>query len=324
MFKKAIQILEATIGIQANKEELLPALPCPSNEIHSLLTDFHEVKEIEYSKNMDGEIQVKNNPQKPNIKFHENKASLTGPFLELNNKTSDMRYSLWGNQGFLYRFTLYLLEKYHSIYNFHACALFDDKNEILYIVMGETGSGKTVFLLKGILEGLKIFSTETLHCQIKKRNIKFYMGSLVDNVRFSTLVYHFPQFLRSKASLSSDEIWERKIALDLSSYKSKPKILKNPQKVFIIFPRVEEGRKHFHLSHHKNKDKVYQMLFTNLSQKISQTFLLYHQFPVPGFDDKDMAAKRLQFIQTLLNQPSLKNITSILTDHEKCWEKFLI
>ncbi|MFW6124330.1 MAG: hypothetical protein ACOC5G_03830 [Acidobacteriota bacterium] len=44
-------------------------------------------------------------------------------------------------------------------------------------MMGETGSGKTVFLLKGILEGLKVFSTETLHCEINKGNILFYMGS---------------------------------------------------------------------------------------------------------------------------------------------------
>lgn len=58
MHQKAIQILKACIGIKTNKISLLPSLPCSSEEIHSLLTDFHEVKKIEYSKKLDGEIQT--------------------------------------------------------------------------------------------------------------------------------------------------------------------------------------------------------------------------------------------------------------------------
>lgn len=323
MHQKAIQILKACIGIQTNKEELLPSLPCSSSDIHSLLTDFHEVIEIEYSKNMDGEIQIQDKQHQPQIEFHEKKVILRGPFLDLNKKESDLRFSLWGNQGLLFRYALYLLEKHHSVYNFHACALFDDKKGVLYIVMGEAGSGKTVFLLKGILEGLKVFSTETLHCEMKQGNILFYMGSLVDNVRLSTLVYHFPQFLRSKEPPCSNEIWEKKVAIDLSPYKSTQKTLVNPQKVFIIFPRVEEGRKHLHLSSHKNKNKISRMLFNNLSQKISQTFLLYHQFPISGLDDKDTASQRIQFVQTFSHHPCVKDITSVLTSPEKCWDKFL-
>lgn len=323
MYQKAVKILEAAIGVRVNKKELLPPLPFSSTKVHSLLTDFKEVKEIDYSNNLDGEIEVKDCPQNPCFNFYGKKVLFTGPFLELNQKAEDLRFSLWGNQGFLYRYALYLLEKYHSVYNFHACALFDERRDTIYLIIGGAGSGKTVFLLRGIAKGLKIFSTETLHCRIKKETVEFYMGSLVDNIRFGTLIYNFPQFLPPQKSLPSAEIWEKKTALDLSSYKSPREKLVNPQNVFIIFPHVEEKRKDYYFNSHKNKDKAILMLFNNLSQKISETFLLYHQLPVTGLDEKEMASKRFRFIQTLVNHNSLKDIASVLTNPQECWKNFL-
>ena len=323
MYQKAFKILKASIGIRTTKKELLPPFPFSHHQVHSLLTDFKEIKEIKYSESLDGVIEVRDRPQYPHFVFQRKKVLLNGPFLKFNKKAVDMRFSLWGNQGIFFHYVLYLLEKYHSIYNFHACGLFDRIKNVLYIIMGGSGSGKTVFLLEGIHKGLKVFSTETLHCQIKKGNIKFYMGPLVDNVRYGNLIHHFPQFLPSKETPPHADVWKEKVAINLSSYKSVHEKLINPPKVLILFPRVEEGRKHTHLNPYKNKDQCVLSLFRNLSQKISETFLLYNQLPIPGFDNEEMAAKRLQFIQTLLEHPSLTQVTSVLSAPTKCWEKFL-
>jgi hypothetical protein len=149
------------------------------------------------------------------------------------------------------------------------------------------------------------------------------MGSLVDNVRFGTLICNFPQFLPPKKSQPLTDIWEKKTALNLNSYKSSHEKLDNPKHILIIFPRVEEWRENIHLSYHKKKEKPTLMLFNNLSQKVSESFLLYNQFPVTGLDDKEMALKRIQFIKEFLNHHSLKDIISILTSPNECWKNLL-
>ena len=55
MYRKGLKILETTIGIESNREELLPSFPLKT-EVKSLLTDFKEVKGIPYSLDLDGNI----------------------------------------------------------------------------------------------------------------------------------------------------------------------------------------------------------------------------------------------------------------------------
>jgi len=194
VYIKGIKILEATIGIESNKEELLPRFPM-KQEVKSLLTDFRDVVEIPYSNSADGYISIEDLEEKPSYEYRGEKARFRGPFLRLTQEASDLRFSLWGNQGFLYRFTLYLLEKKHNIYNFHACALYHEEKSELYVVIGGAGSGKTVYLLSGLEKGLKLFSTETVHFCIANDELTWLMGSLFDNVRWGTLIHDFPQFI---------------------------------------------------------------------------------------------------------------------------------
>ena len=147
-----MKILEATIGIEANREELLPHFPLKT-EVKSLLTDFKDVESIPYSADLDGYISVEESLEEPSFEFSREKVRFKGPFLRLTQEASDLRFSLWGNQGFLYRFTLYLLEKKHRIYNLHACALYRVEKDHMYVVIGGAGSGKTVYLLSGLAKG---------------------------------------------------------------------------------------------------------------------------------------------------------------------------
>ncbi len=322
MHRIAVKILKASIGIESNSKDLLPSFPLQI-EVKSLLTDFMDVEQIPYSENLDGYISIHESDDPPSYEFLGDRAIFKGPIHKLSHDASDLRFSLWGNQGFLYRYSLFLLEKKHRIYNFHACALTSQKKNHLYIVIGGAGSGKTVYLLSGLTKGLRLFSTETVHFQINKSTISWFMGSLVDNVRLGTLMHNFPQFLRHIDTQETEDEWQKKIALDLSSYKNDSEILTNPSAVTILFPRIEEGRKGFILMPITDRRKSAKALFDNITQKLSETVILYDRLSVLGFDEEKMAQNRLSTAGQLVQHKSVIQTASVLSNPEECWGELL-
>ncbi len=322
MYKAGIKILEVKIGIESNKEELLFRFPLKT-EVKSLLTDFKDVESIPYSADLDGYISIEESMEDPSFEFSRGKFRFRGPFLKLTREASDLRFSLWGNQGFLYRYALYLLERKHRIYNFHACALYQEKKDQMFVVIGGAGSGKTVYLLNGLAKGLKLFSTETVHFRIEKDAVSWFMGSLVDNVRLGTLMYNFPQFLPKIETQEAGEEWQKKIALDLSPYKTDFEELKTPRSVVILFPRIEEGRKGFLLNLIEDRRKAAKALFDNISQKIAENVILYDKIPVLGFDEKQMALARLKYASQLVHHKTITKIASVHSNPDDCWGDLL-
>ena len=322
VYRKGLKILKATVGVESNQEELLPQFPFKI-EVKSLLTDFRDVERIKYSENLDGYISIEESSHGPSFKFLGDQALFRGPFVKLAEEASDLRFSLWGNQGFLYRFILYLLEKKHRIYNFHACALYNEQKGRLYIVIGGAGSGKTVYLLSGLTKGLKLFSTETVHFRIEKDFISWFKGSLVDNIRLGNLIDHFPQFLPEMEYKKNGKEWQQKIALNLSSYSTDHDRLENPGEVVIIFPRIEEGRKGFVLNSFDDKRKAARALFENISQKLTETFILYDKIPVLGIDEQEMADARLRAVNQVASHKTVIKMVSILSNPYDCWGHLL-
>ncbi len=316
-----LKILKATVGVESNREDLMPSLPFKI-EVKSLLTDFKDVKRIPYADDLDGYVMIEDSPEEPVCDISGQKFRFCGPFLRLAREASDLRFSLWGNQGFLYRYTLYLLEKKHNIYSFHACALYSEKKDLIYIVIGGAGSGKTVYLLSGLTKGLKLYSTETVHFRLDKDGPVWFMGSLVDNVRLGTLIYNFPQFLPEIGGHKSGDAWQRKIALDLSSCKTDFEEI-TPREVCIIFPHIEEGWRGFTLNLIEDKRKAAKALFDNISQKLTETVVLYDTLPVLGLDEMAMASKRLKCVNQLIGHKSIVKIVSILSNPHDCWGDLL-
>jgi len=322
LIERAVKILKATIGLISNREGLLPRLPFPV-EVKSLLTDFMEVSEIPYADNLDGYVTVEETPGELFYKKEGEDLRIEGPFLELIRTASDLRYSLWGNLGFLCRYTLYLLEKKHRIHNFHACALFDEPKNRLFLILGAAGSGKTVYLLSGLLRGLKLFSTETVHVQIKQDQVTWFMGSLVDNVRWGTLIHDFPDFLPGEPPPARDHEWQSKIALDLSSYRANPVELANLESVVVLLPHIEQGRLGFHLSPIKDPRQAAQALFDNVSQRLTETVILYDRLPLLGFEEKGLAETRLAALRQLVHHESISQVAAVLANPRDCWGDLL-
>jgi hypothetical protein len=322
MFKKAIKILESKVGIEANDRKLLPQFPLKI-EVKSLLTDFNDVKEIPYDSNLDGYISIKEEQtQEALFEFIGEKVNFRGPLSKLTEEASDLRFALWGNQGFLFRYILFLLETKHKIYNMHGCALYQEMKNRLYLIIGGAGSGKTIYLLSGIEKGLKIFSTEIVHFRIKEGAIQWFMGSLIDNVRVGTLRHNFPRFMPEAKIADTGDEWQEKIALDLSDYKTDEEILTSPE-IVIIFPRIEERREGFLSSPIQEKKKAAKFLFDNVSQKLSETVILYDKIPVAGLDNTRMALSRLNIMDELVRDETVKEVFMVLSNPNECWGNLL-
>jgi len=323
MHESGLQVLKATVGIRSNARDLLPKFP-QQIEVKSLLTDFRDVTEIPYSAKLDGHIVLENQSSGAVVFERSNRRALfRGPLRKLERQASDLRFSLWGNQGFLYRFILFLLEKRHRIFSLHACGLYDEKKNFLYIAAGGAGSGKTVYLLSGIAKGLKLFSTETVAFQCQGKKINWFKGSLVDNVRLGTLVHDFPQFLpRLDRPSSPGHVWQKKIALDLAFYQCAQETLVQPETI-LLFPRIEEGRKSFLFNAFEDKRPAAKAVFDNLSQKIAETIVLYDRLPVCGLDDALLADARLNAAYQLVENDSVVKTASVLAGPADCWGNLL-
>ncbi len=316
--------MAATVGIESNRQELLPPLPF-KKEVRSLLTDFKQVVEIPYSENLDGSIMLEESNQPPSYSYdrRQSKFKFKGQLLSLSQQASDLRYSLWANQGFLYRFILYLLEKKYRIYNFHACALYHPQKDKFFVIIGGAGSGKTVYLLSGLVQGLKLFSTETVHFQLENSNLIWYMGSLIDNVRWGTLIHDFPQFLPHDKQPPQGKEWHNKIAIDLSSYQYSADKLINPASVIILIPHIEEGRQDFYFLPIQDKKIAAKAVFDNISQKLSETVLLYDRLPFLGLEEKELAQGRLEAAYNLIQHKTVIQTAFVVSNPERCWGDLL-
>jgi len=322
-YRTGVQILAATIAIEADSPDILPRFPLKV-EVPSLLTDFRNVVEIPFSGTSDGRIVIENTrSQSVEYSFSGGTAFFRGPFCALEKKASDIRYSLWGNQGLLYRFALHLLEARHGLFSFHAAGLFDERNRRLYVIAGGAGSGKTVYLLSGIANGLKLFSTETVHFGFTKKGLTWFMGSLVDNIRLGTLIHDFPRFCpEGMAGESENEIWRKKIALDLTAHQTARESILKPR-VVLIFPHIEKRRSGIVVAGMSDARTSAKAVFDNLSQKIAETVVLYDRLPVPGFDSASLALGRLKASASLVRHKSIERIVSVHSNPAECWGNFL-
>lgn len=321
-FRLGVRVVEATVAITSNRKSLLPVLP-PPLEVPSLHTDFKEIETISFPARADGSIRIIEDPAAfPKCRMLGTRAVFTGPLLSLTRLASDPRYSLWGNLGFLYRFVLFLLEKKHHIYNLHACALYHPARHRLFIIAGGAGSGKTVYLLSGLERGLALFSTETVHFRMDGRSIRWFMGSLVDNVRAATLRRHFPKFLRPDMTCPKEDEWRKKWAVDLSAYRCREDSLVDPE-LFILFPRIE-AECHFFLAHSfSDPRETARSLFANISEKIAATVILYDRISALGMDRPELAEARRMTCLDLARHKTAAFCGTVFSGPERCWGDFL-
>jgi len=316
-YRRAVKILKAKIGLISNKEELIKF---KKGEIADLATDFHKLKKMDFTSNLDGYFYIIDEDTEPRIQFDANRVVATGNFLKLEEEAKDNRFFLLGNEGLFYRFVLKILEDKFNIFSFHACSLFDEETGQLFIICGGAGSGKTAFILKGIEVGLKIFSTEMSHFNPHSPGrLKFYKGSLLDNIRIANLKYDYSKIYETlKLNLSEvEDEWGTKIAVDLSQYQTLFDQLDDPE-IVLVFPHIEEEKKDSIVREVKNKSLLCKLLFDNLSEKIGETILLYEKVPVAGLDSSFSLRKRLEAVDEFIEYARLKRAIRVIAGTKNC------
>jgi hypothetical protein len=255
------------------------------------------------------------------IKVEDEKISLKGPIIKSTDEVSDLRFTLFGNEGLLFRYILMFLEKKYDIYSFHACSLYDEKTNNMYIAPGGAGSGKTCLILKGLELGLKIFSTEMTHFSFEN-DLTLYKGSLVDNIRVGNLKYSYPcaaKKLDFKLPETKDE-WGKKIAVDLKNEQTKfDSITKT--KITVILPHIEEGRDKCIVTDVKDARVAQKALFDNLSDKIAENVVLYDNTPLEGFDNPELMGNRFRAAGRFLGHTN--RVVKVIAGSQNCWEGIL-
>lgn len=322
MYKRAVKIVEARIGILSNNEKLIYERRYFDDQVmESLLTDIHSIHNIPFSDDLDSYFVVIDDPQAaPQITITDKVLTATGDFTRYEKECSDNRYSLFGNLGIFFRYLLVTLERYHNIFSFHASSMYSPSRNTLLLVVGGAGAGKTVFLLKGLEDDWRIFSTEMTHLRFTDRGYEFYMGSLFDNIRLGNLIYDFP---KANEKLKIDipkvqDVWGHKIAIDMAHIAAEPVYL-NP-KVTVVQAKIESNRDKAIVQTISRKEKIAKILFDNATEKIGQTTVFYDYLPGPSFDTPELMDRRLKAMYRFVNEVKLNPVKSVFAGAKNCME----
>ena len=322
MYKRAVRIAQARIGIVSNNEELVTESRYFEGQVmESLLTNIHSIEPIPYTNDLDAYFVAIDDPNiPPQVRVTERVLLATGDFSRYERECSDNRYSLFGNLGLFFKYLLVTLERYHEVFSFHASSMFSPSRNILLLVVGGPGAGKTVFLLKGIESDWQIFSTEMTHFKFTDQGYVFYMGSLFDNIRLGTLIYDFPEANKKLKVEMPDvgDVWGHKIAIDMRHIAAKPFYI-NPQ-VTIVDSKIESGRDTPIVKTITRKEKVVKLLFDNATEKFGSTVILYDHIPVESPDTPKLMQRRLQAMYRFVEEVNLNPVKSILASANNCME----
>jgi len=322
MFKRAVKILHARLGILSNNEALINEPRYFEGQVmESLLTNIHSIEKIPYSDDLDAYLVVIDDPHVfPEVRVTDHVITAAGDFTRYERECSDNRYSLFGNLGLLFKILLMTLERKYNTWTFHARSMYSPSRKTLLLVVGGAGAGKTVFLLKGLEDDWRIFSTEMTHVEFSPEGPVFYMGSLYDNIRLGNLIYDFPKAKDRLDVRLPDvaDVWGHKIAIDMRHIAAEPKYV-NP-KIQIIDAKVESGRENPIVKTVTRKEKIVKILFDNATEKFGNTVVLYDKIPVMSLDTPDLSRRRLQAMTRLVEVGKLNPVKSVLAGAKNCME----
>jgi hypothetical protein len=331
LFGRAVEIIEARIGLVSNNPALTTADEFLSADaqrakpkIWSFLTAMPtpEPKSFDPAQ-IDSYFYVLDQTNvEPNFIQSENKCICIGDFTRLEASHPDRRWNLYGNVGIFYSFSLATLEKYRGIHSFHASALYRPEQNLLLIVLGSSGSGKTVLQLEALLyRDFQVFTTEMTHFRIDGDTCTFFKGSVYDNIRVGNLIYDFPEAIK-RFDVKVPEVensWETYLPVDFGPWSTKETTLVNP-KVVLLFPRIEAGRKEMIIDGNPGRSSVLKAMFENASEKICKSAAMYGGFPaVAPFDSQYLSVKRLAAVEKLLDSPIVQAKIKLLGGPKDSW-----
>jgi hypothetical protein len=321
---RGLRILGITYGLGSNNRDLIfnPEFLEPG-ETQSQITNWCEIEHIAYGTDLDAYCHFLDDPGLPfEIQVSEQELFVQGDLSRLEREGRDRRWSLLGNMGLFFRYALTVQER-HGIYSFHASAIYRPEEDDLLVIVGKAGAGKTVYLLDALVRGYQIFSTEMTYFRLVKRDVVFYRGALMDNIRVGSFVYDFPEAAQ-RLQLELPQVenpWDAKISVSLDGVTTERAELVNPTLSF-IFPRIEARREHAIVNDVSGSRDLTRLLFDSASEKIGSTTLLYEELPAIGLDRPELAQGRWEAVAHLVAAPqwAIKQARTILAGPKSIME----
>lgn len=331
LYTRAIKVIEGRFGLVSNNPELVTSEEFLSAEVQradpkiwSLLTALPAPEPIPFdAEQLDAYFYLLDQPGvEPDVIRSGNKVFMLGDFSRLERSQPDRRWNLFGNVGPFYAYAMTALERYRNIHSFHASALYNPEKRLLLIVLGSSGSGKTVLQLEALLHrGYQVFTTEMTHFRIDGEKCTFFKGSVYDNIRVGNLVYDFPEAIgRFGVKIPEvKDVWETYLAVNFERWSTQETVLENPS-VVLLFPKIESSRKDLILDPQPGRTGIIKAMFENATEKICKSIPMYGGYPaVASFDAQSLAAQRLADVHKLYDLPIVKARIKMLGSPKDCW-----
>jgi hypothetical protein len=242
------------------------------------------------------------------------RAFFIGNFSEWEQTVADRRYTLFGNAGFLSKYSYATLERCYGILSFHAVSMYDEQQDEMYVVVGSAGAGKTVTMLEGTLRrNLRVFATEMTHVNFTAdaAGPVFYKGSLYDNVRMQNLADFPDASARLSIPAAPERAEDPKVCLSFAPLAASADRVENP-KVSFLFPRIE-GERAKPIVKELSEAELIKALYENASEMILRPRVYYdNRLAVGALDYPDAAQRRLEICRRLVRESRVTRALSIL------------
>ncbi len=122
---------------------------------------------------------VLNQTDKPiAIKHTLKELKVEGNIKSLTEGNANKQFPLFGNKGLISKYILHMLELHSKVSVFHSAAVLDEKSRTIYLALGPSGSGKSVFVGSAMKAGQKVIATE----QVLFGMDRIYAGNRFDNI----------------------------------------------------------------------------------------------------------------------------------------------
>lgn len=321
-YTRAFSVLGIEFAIVSNSASAImdDEFFCSTADLHSLLSNFRHILEIPYTGSHDGYIVITDQANLPfNLHRYGNTLYISGNITALETANTDKRSSPFGNMGIVTKFIVSVMEQ-HGIFSFHSTSFYDSATKHLFLVLGESGAGKSTVLLAALEKGLQVFGTELTHVSIKDGHTIFHKGSLVQNCRVGNLVEDFPNLvnLLQVRNLPTTNVWHSYLSVDLTSQAFPQEQLENPATT-ILFPKIESDRivpEQFIMK----TDHLDEKIFRNLCEKTTLVNYVYGKHFCPSIDTPENEIRRARFAKEFVHTTRIEAVWKTLANPHMCLE----
>ncbi len=324
LHQRKLQIVEGVFQIATNAAWLVHAEEYfGGRDVQSLLTNYHTVLDAPADAPADAEVVILDVPyQALSICVAPRHLWISGDLSQLEQAVIDRRYSIFGNMGLFFRYSLAALQRFHGILSMHASSFYHPERNELLIVGGGSGAGKSVYLFEGLREGYQVFTAEMTFFRQDHNGIHFYKGALHDNVWTGSIQGEYADLIRDKLGvqhLEQRQSFLAKAVIDLTPAATAQDVISNP-KVLMLISRLEQDRTTCSVTPISDAHTAACRVYEVASEKLQSGYVLYERYAAPNVDDAELQAQRFDLCLKFVQGSWMRGVRKVVAGNRNCME----